>query len=46
VLNPATFNDAYDHVMSLVDLVDRGDGKPPLSFVNESFNAFSLCKFV
>ncbi|MDO8545240.1 MAG: TonB-dependent receptor plug domain-containing protein [Opitutaceae bacterium] len=45
VLNPATFNDAYDYVMSLMELVDRGDGKPPLSFVGESFNAFTSYRF-
>lgn len=45
VLNPATFNDAFDYVTSLVELVDRGDGKPPLSFVNESFNAFTSYRF-
>ncbi|MEY4687926.1 MAG: hypothetical protein RIR76_1949 [Verrucomicrobiota bacterium] len=45
VLQPATLNDAYDYVQSLLDLVDRGDGKPPLSFTGESFNAFTSYRF-
>ncbi|MBI5689625.1 MAG: TonB-dependent receptor plug domain-containing protein [Verrucomicrobia bacterium] len=45
VLNPATINDAYDYVMSLLETVYRGTGKPPLSFVGESFNLFSSYRF-
>ncbi len=45
VLNPATFNDAFDYATSLLDLVYRGTGKPPLSFVGESFNAFTSYRF-
>jgi hypothetical protein len=45
VLQPATLNDAYDYVQSLLDLVDRGDGKPPLAFTGESFNAFTSYRF-
>ncbi len=45
VLNPATFNDAYDYVQSLVDIVNYGTGKPPLSFGGESFNAFTSYRF-
>jgi hypothetical protein len=45
VLNPATFNDAYDYVQSLVEIVNSGTGKPPLSFIGESFNAFTSFRF-
>ncbi len=45
VLNPATIDDAYDYVQSLLDLVYRGTGKPPLSFTGESFNAFTSFRF-
>lgn len=45
VVQPATLNDAYDYVQSLLELVDRGDGKPPLSFTGESFNAFTSYRF-
>ncbi len=45
VVNPATFNDAYDYVQSLIDIVNGGTGKPPLSFTGESFNAFTSYRF-
>jgi outer membrane receptor protein involved in Fe transport len=45
VLNPATINDAYDYVQSLIDIVNLGTGKPPLSFTGESFNAFTSYRF-
>ena len=45
VLNPATFNDAYDYVQSLIDIVNYGTGKPPLAFTGESFNAFTSYRF-
>ena len=32
-------------MQSLVDIVNYGTGKPPLSFVGESFNAFTSYRF-
>jgi iron complex outermembrane receptor protein len=41
VLNPASFNDAYDYAVSVMEQNNISSGKPPLAHVEESFNVFS-----
>jgi outer membrane receptor protein involved in Fe transport len=44
-LNPATFNDAYDYVGEVLQLVNRQQGQNPLQHVTDSFNMFSSYRF-
>lgn len=41
VLEPATFNDAYDYVVSVMDQINRSDGNGPLSHREHFFNCFT-----
>ena len=45
VLNPASYNDAYDYAVSVMDVVNRGTGKPPFAHVESAFNVFSSYRF-
>lgn len=45
VLNPATFNDTYDYVQTVLDVVNRGEGQIPHAHVRDTFNFFTSYRF-
>ena len=44
-LNPATYNDAYDYAVSVMDLINLSFDKPPLSHIESRFNFFNSYRF-
>jgi iron complex outermembrane recepter protein len=44
-LNPATYNDAYDYAVSVMDLVNQAYGQSPISHIESRFNIFNSYRF-
>lgn len=44
-LNPATYNDAYDYAVSVMDQVNLTFGQSPLSHIESRFNVFNSYRF-